>query len=98
MKKTLHFSTDAPFALDLATLTIVWFLQYESYSFAFGLYDVFHSKCLKIQPKTEAKKNSGKTCQRAHKIIPKCLKILEFSDRKLQRALKKLCFVELVFS
>ena len=90
--------TAAPFFLELPTLTIVWFLQCESYFFSFGLFDVFHWKCLKIQPKTEAQKTTGKTCQRAPKIIPKCLQILEFPAQKRQLALKKSCFVDLFFS
>ena len=97
MRKMMHLFTAAPFFLDLPTLTIVWFLQYESYFFGFGLFDVFHSKCLKIQPKTEAQKNEGKTCQRAPKIIPKWIKIPRFCARKRPLAPKKRCFVDLSF-
>ena len=74
MKETLHFSTAAPFFLDLATLTIVWFLRYESHFLIFSMFDVFHKKCVKIQPKTEAQKNIEKSCQRGPKMIPKWLK------------------------
>ena len=74
----MRLFTAAPFFLELPTLTIVWFLQYESYFFSFGLFDVFHRKCLKIQPKTEAQKTTGKTCQGGPKIIPKCIEISRF--------------------
>ena len=40
--KMMRLFTAAPFFLELPTLTIVWFLQYESYFFSFGLFDVFH--------------------------------------------------------
>ena len=96
--KIMRLFASAAFFLDLPTLTIVWFLQYESYFFGFGLFDAFHSKCLKIQPKTEFPKTIGKACQRAPQIIPKRLKILEISARKRQRALKKPGFVEPCFS
>ena len=95
--KMMRLFTAAPFFLELPTLTIVWFLQYESYFFSFGLFDVFHWKCLKIQPKTEAQKTTGKTCQGGPKIIPKCLKILRFCVRKCHLAPKQLCFAELFF-
>ena len=94
----MHLFTAAPFFLDLPTLTIVWFLQYESYFFRFCLFDVFHEKCLKIQPKTEAQKNKRKTRQGEPKIIPKCLKIVDFCVRKHQLARKKPCFATVVFS
>ena len=62
MKETLHFSTAAPFFLDLATLTIVWFLRYESHFLIFGLCDAFHEKCSEIQAKTEVQKSIEKEC------------------------------------
>ena len=40
--KMMRLFTAAPFFLELPTLTIVWFLQCESYFFSFGLFDVFH--------------------------------------------------------
>ena len=89
MKKTLHVSTAAPLFLDLATLTIVWFLQYESHFLIFGLLDVFHQKCLEIQPKTEAQKNIENTCRQGPKMIPKCVKIRGFFYRKRYIASKK---------
>ena len=96
--KMMRLFTAAPFFLELPTLTIVWFLQYESYFFSFGLFDVFHWKCLKIQPKTEAQKTTGKTCQGGPKIIPKCLEILRFCVWKCHLAPKQQCFAELSFS
>ena len=57
MKKTLRFSVAAPFLLDLANLTIVWFLQYERHFFIFGLFAVFHENCSEIQANTEAQKS-----------------------------------------
>ena len=92
------FSQLRLFFLELPTLTIVWFLQYESYFFSFGLFDVFHWKCLKIQPKTEAQKTTGKTCQGGPKIIPKCLKILRFCVWKYHLAPKQQSFAELFFN
>ena len=62
MKETLHFSTAAPFFLDLATLTIAWFLQYESHFLMFGIFHVFMNKCQEIQLKTEAQKNTENLC------------------------------------
>ena len=94
----MRLFTAAPFFLELPTLTIVWFLQYESYFFSFSLFDVFHRKCLKIQPKTEAQKTTGKTCQGGPKIIPKCLKISRFCVWKCHLAPKQQCFAELSFS
>ena len=39
--KTLYFPTAAPFFLDLATLTIVWFLRCESHFLIFSLLTFF---------------------------------------------------------
>ena len=97
MKKALHFSTAAPLFLDLATLTIVWFLQYESHFLIFGLFDVFHQKCLEIQPKTEAQKNIEKTCRQGPKMIPKYVKIRCCFHQKRYIAPKMLVFELLIF-
>ena len=82
MKETLHFSTAAPFFLDLATLTIVWFLRYESHFLIFSILGVFHQKCLKIRTKTEAEKNREKACRQEPKMIPKYVKIQGFFTQK----------------
>ena len=71
----MHLFTAAPFFLDLATLTIAWFLRYESHFLIFGLLDVFHQKCLEIQPRTDAQKTNEKACRQGPKMIPKYDKI-----------------------
>ena len=95
--KMIRLFTAAPFFWQWPTLTIVWFLQYKSYFFSFGLVDVFHKKCLKIQPKMEAQKTTGKPCQGRPKIVLKCLKILEFCVEKCQLAPKRAGFCRVVF-
>ena len=48
-EKSMFFRTRFPHGVcvffEMATLTIVWFLQCESYFFGFGLFNVLHSKC-----------------------------------------------------
>ena len=97
MKKTLHFSTAAPFFWDLANLTIAWFLRYESHFLIFGLFDIFHQKCIEIQPRMEAQKTNEKACRQGPKMIPKYVKIRCFFHQKRYIAPKLLVFELLIF-
>ena len=87
-EKTGNYCTAAPFFFDLATLTIVCILQYESHFPCFCFYQVFRKKCFKFQSKTKAQKNIRKCCPWGRKTHPKCIKIQCFSFREHQIAPK----------
>ena len=88
MKKQATIAQQRLFFFDLATLTIVCILQYESHFPCFCFYQVFRKKCFKFQSKTKAQKNIRKCCPWGRKTHPKCIKIQCFSFRKHQIAPK----------
>ena len=71
--------------LHLATLTIVWFLQYESYFFIFCVFSFLRQKSPKIDAKTRSQKNHGKMMVRASILGPR---IDENRRREARKALK----------
>ena len=60
---------------NLATLTIVWFLQYESYFFIFCVFSFLQQKSPKIDAKTRSQKIVKKRWSGHPFWVPKSMKI-----------------------
>ena len=91
MKKQATIAQQRLF-FDLATLTIVRSLRYESNFLCFCFYQFFHKKWFKTQPKTEARKTIRKWCPWGLQIIPKSLKTRCFPPPKTQICCKTSVF------
>ena len=84
--------TAAPFFLDLATFTIVWFLQYESYFFGFGLLGVFSFKILNNSTQHGSPKNRRKSRPAGTQNHPKMSKNIGIFRPKTPTGTKKAVF------